>query len=120
MRLGSHVIQVRAKNAQGEWSDPQLKVVEVVNTNNPANNNFAQSIRFKFGVKKGILIPYFSKNSSKRIRSIKWISSVDGTLGSRKSINTRGLTKGYHRIALSVQDINGNWSNPFQKVIRVI
>jgi hypothetical protein len=120
MTLGSHVIQVRAKNAQGAWSEPEVKVIEVVDTNNPASFNFAKSMRFAFARNRGVLIPYFSKSSRRRIKALKWISSVDGTLGSRKSINTRRLTKGYHKISLSVQDINGNWSNPFQRVIKVI
>jgi subtilisin family serine protease len=119
MTLGSQVIQVRAKNAQGLWSEPEIKVVQVVDSKNLNTSNYAQNFRFAFKRRKGFLLPRVSKHSKRRIKSFKWVSNVNGILGSKRTINLNRLNPGYHKISLSVQDINGNWSDPYQKVIRI-
>lgn len=119
MTLGSHVIQVRAKNSQGQWSSPEVKVLEVVDTKDLVTNNYADDLKFAFKRRNGFLVPRFYSSSKRKVKSIKWVSSVDGTLGNKKAINIADLSSGYHKISLSVQDINGNWSDPYQKVIRI-
>jgi len=119
MTLGSHVIQVRAKNAQGQWSSPEIKVLEVVGTKDLVTNNYADDFKFVFMRRNGFLVPRFYSSSKRKVKSIKWVSSRDGTLGGKKAINIASLSSGYHKISLSVQDINGNWSDPYQKVIRI-
>jgi len=117
--LGSHVIQVRPKNAQGAWSDSETKILEVVSSPKIPVSNLAKNLKFAFKRRKGFLVPRFFSNPKRRVKSVKWISSVDGVLGSSRAINTRRLTKGYHKITLAVQDVYGNWSEPFSRVLRI-
>ena len=119
MSLGSHVVQVRAQNALGDWSSPELKIVEVVDKKPLTTNNFVAKRKFSFKRQNGYLVPRISNINKSKIKSLKWISSEDGTLGNKKAINLANLSQGFHKISLSVQDINGNWSEPYQRVIKI-
>lgn len=118
LSLGSHVITARVRNASGEWSEPAFKIVNVTETRNLNTQNFAEDFKFRMKRRRKRLFAGLSKKTKKQVQAIKWISSVDGTISEKRGLKLRDLSRGYHKISLVLQDQDGNWSDPIQRVIQ--
>lgn len=118
LSYGTHVISVKAQNSAGQWSDPALKVLDVVETRS-INPNIADDITYRIRKFKTYLAAGVNSRDLRSVKAYKWVSSVDGTIGKKSTLPIRKLSRGYHKISLFVQDKFGNWSQPSQKVVNI-
>lgn len=117
--LGSQVISVKALNSLGKWSEPEFKIINVVESRNVNPANLADDFRYTIKRQRGMLIALSGRRSRRGIKSYKWISNVDGTISNRRSLDLQRLSPGFHQISLSVQDKYGNWSDPLERVVKI-
>lgn len=118
LSLGTHVISVKAQNSHGEWSDPALKVMDVVESRS-ITPNIADDINHRIRKFRTYLKAGISAKDRQNIKAYKWVSSVDGTISQKGKVPIQNLSHGYHKISLFVQDKFGNWSQPSQRVIDI-
>jgi len=119
LSLGSHAITVRVKNSDGEWSDPEFKILNVSETRNTGTLSVADTIQFRMRRRHKRFYAGLSRRSRKEVQAYKWISSKDGTVSERRSFKKNNLSPGYHQLSLLVQDKDGNWSNPIERVVEI-
>ncbi len=118
LSLGSHVITVRARDSQGEWSEPVFKVLDVVESKQIITTEY-NDLQFKIKKRNGLLYAGMRKVARKQVKAYKWVSNIDGTIGERRGVSLKQLTPGYHKVSLLVQDRDGVWSEPVQRVLDI-
>jgi subtilisin family serine protease len=125
LSLGTHNISVRALNAAGEWtpfSSQNLEVSEerIIDPNNNSgdNNLNVGTVSYNIRIKrrKGRYYAAMSKATRRRLRAFRWTSNLDGVVSNRRGLRKKRLSPGSHILSLQVQDLNGNWTNPLQRV----
>jgi len=119
LSLGSHVVTVKAQNSQGQWSEPAFKIINVSETRSTGTLSIVDTI--KVAIKKDAqrYFAQLSQKASQQIKAYKWISNKDGTVSEKRGLVKSSLSSGYHRLSLVIQDKEGNWSNPIERVIRI-
>ncbi|MDD9898624.1 MAG: S8 family serine peptidase [Candidatus Melainabacteria bacterium] len=116
---GSHVISVRAQALDGKWSEPVFRVMNVSPSKqlNPANFD---DINFKIARRgRSLRANLGGRKNRKKIQAYRWVSNIDGVISERRKLRVAGLSSGYHKISLVLQDQAGNWSEARQKVIKL-
>ncbi len=116
LSVGTHLISVRARGDDGEWSKPVTRVLRVLDSDHVvdlASTNIALDI----GRINDTLVARSS--SSKKIARYLWESNIDGSLGESKALMLSSLSPGFHRISLSIQDRDGNISSSVEQSIQV-
>ena len=117
LSLGAHLISVRARNTSGAWSDPVYKVVNVVETR-PLNPNSQNSINFRMRQRRGRIYARMTKRNRRNVAQYQWISSKDGVVSTSRKISLKDLNPGYQQLSLMVQNKDGVWTGPVQKILR--
>jgi subtilisin family serine protease len=125
LSLGSHTISVRARNASGVWTASYSKTMviseeKILDPNDngveePKNiSTLSQNIRIRR--RNGRYYASMTRRTRKEIQAFRWTSSIDGVVSGRRGFYKKRLSPGSHILNLEVQDRNGNWTNPLQRI----
>ena len=117
LSLGSHAITVRAQNSAGKWSDPVFKVLNITETRIVETQNLADTIKFRMRRRQRRFYAGLPKKRRRQVESYKWISNRDGTISERRIFRQRLLSPGYHQLSLLIQDKDGQWSEPLERIV---
>lgn len=119
LSLGSHAITVKVQNSDGEWSEPEFKILNVTEFRQTGTLNLANSINFKIRKRRRRFYARMSRRSRRKIKAYKWISNRDGTVSERRKFKKRKLSPGFHQLTLLIQDKDGNWSEPIERIVEI-
>lgn len=108
--IGNHIIGIRIKGQEGNWS-PIFKKLIRINLNNNSNNQVKITIAEYFwdidpGQGAGNLMLAFDGNFNQALETVM-------------SNNTSLPNIGNHSVGIRVKDDDGNWSTTYRKVFRV-
>jgi subtilisin family serine protease len=117
LSLGSHAITVRAQNSVGKWSEPVFQVLNITETRSVETQNLADTIRFRMRRRQKRFYAGLPQRLRRQVQSYKWISNRDGTISERRVFRQRLLSPGYHQLSLMIQDKDGNWSSPQERIV---
>ncbi len=117
--LGTNLISVKAQDSDGNWSSEEYKLIEVVDQEILVPSDLSDKLKFKILRKPHGLKASLAGEAKARAKSYRWISSINGELGSKAFVNLNKLSPGLHLISLSVQDLSGIWTNTLQRIIRI-
>ena len=110
LTIGFHILYVRYKDSEGNWSNPISKNVLIRSSNDSTN----------YPNEKPVAAEYFLDSDPGEGNG----NSISGTfteLNSRISqvLSTSSLTNGNHKMYVRFKNKNGVWGNPVQKLISV-
>ena len=127
LSLGTHSISVRARNAEGQWSNAIIKTIniseEIVidpNQNNGNNNDDDREVsilsnRIRIIRRDRRFFAAMTRATRKQIQAFRWTSNRDGVVSFRRGFRKRRLSPGSHLLTLEVQDKFGNWTTPLER-----
>lgn len=118
---GLHTISVKAKNQSGLWSEPAYTTINVSNSRNLDSYSLLDRFNALIVKKKKYnhLVAQIAPNLRREVQTYNWISDQDGLLSTKRFLPLNNLRNGYHKISLSVQDLDGTWSEPISKIIEI-
>ncbi len=119
LALGTHTISLKVQNANGEWSSPAYKALTVRETRSTGTFNLADTIKYKFAKNKSTFFVQAGSKNLREIKAYKWVSSKDGNVSNSRSLAKYSLSRGYHKLSLMIQDKEGNWSKPLERVVLI-
>lgn len=117
LSLGIHKISLQVA-ANGRWSKPVTKILHVVDATQSvtAGNSRITLEIIKRGKK---LIANSNRNDKNFIKHYFWQSNKDGVLDDSRIISLNKLSKGFHKLSLSVQAIDGSISDSIDVIVEV-
>ncbi|MFH0815269.1 MAG: PKD domain-containing protein [Methanobacteriota archaeon] len=108
MTKGTHDISFTVRSSNGLWAIPFHSTIVI---NNDIPIAYISSISAN-AVIKGQSVTFYGlgTDSDGSIVKYRWVSSLDGDIGSQASLATNMLSSGNHEIFFSVMDDAGEWS----------
>lgn len=115
LSLGEHLISVRAQNFQGQWT-PEIQKTLLVTEEIISKNNYKFQKKIKIKKRRGKYYAAMSKRTRRQLKAYRWTSNKDGAITRRRGFFAKRLSKGSHILSLEVQDLEGNWTSPLQRI----
>jgi subtilisin family serine protease len=115
LSLGEHLISVRAQNFQGQWT-PEIQKTLLVTEEIISKNNYKLHKKIKNKKRRGKYYAAMSKRTRRQLKAYRWTSNKDGAITRRRGFFAKRLSKGSHILSLEVQDLEGNWTSPLQRI----
>ena len=117
--VGRYAVDLRVLDnleARSAWTSV---VVDVVSPNQPPTG-YIDSVDPSPSM-SGETVTFVGHGADKdgKIVAYRWISSIDGELGSTASLSISKLSLGVHTVTFQVQDNGGLWSNPVTMKLQV-
>ena len=112
---GVHLLSLKVLDDMDCWSDPASQVVVIM----------SRPIAFITNISHGSALVNETISFTGHgiddvsIEEVRWISSIDGSIGSERSIETSDLSPGFHLITFQARDEHGLWSEPVYRNIIV-
>ncbi len=113
LSTGKHTISFRVRDWNGNWSDWDVREVEVhaapvahIDSITPTRPNEGQIINFMGHGSSSLLIIGY-----------EWVSDIDNVFSTNNSFSISDLSTGDHVISFRVMDENGAWSEPVQQLL---
>jgi len=117
LSAGVHKISFRVR-ANNQWSRPVHKTLHIVELENFVRLG-NKSIPVEIIRKRKALVANSSKEALKSIKHYIWESNVDGVLPDSRVLKLSKLSKGFHKITLVVQGVDGSSSEPVDAFVQV-
>jgi chitodextrinase len=124
LSIGTHIIQFRVKDDEGQWSDYDERTLTIDAEETPGNQRPSAQITSitpsQIFVGESVSFSGQGTDSDGYVVGYSWQSSIDGTLNSKSSFSTDQLSVGTHSISFKVKDNDGEWSTPVTSSVKVL
>ena len=120
LKIGTHIIYFRVQDNDGDWSlsktaqvvvnpSPNQKPLAFISSITPQQTTYGEKIYF-YG---------YGTDEDGTIVEYKWISSIDGVIGTQSYFNKSDLSVGTHIISFQVMDDDNSWSDRVNETVIV-
>ncbi|RLF36948.1 MAG: hypothetical protein DRN08_00415, partial [Thermoplasmata archaeon] len=120
LSVGVHTIYFKVRDNDGEWSEETSAKLTVNNDNqkptaaivsiNPNPALYGETVYFNG----------YGEDVDGSITKYKWVSSIDGEIGTDPSFSTNSLSVGTHIIYFSVRDNYNEWSDEDTQLLTIL
>jgi len=121
LNVGTHTVYFKVKDNEGLWSSQKtttLTISEIQEEEDPIEDDIniepVATIDFispnPSVYKQKITLKGHGSDEDGTITGFKWLSSIDGFIGNKETINITDLSIGYHTIYFQVKDNKSEWS----------
>ncbi len=118
---GTHTIYFKVKDNEGSWSTEKTVILTINPRTNQAPTAVIDSIEPNPSfIGKNITFIGHGFDEDGTITEWRWISSIDGELGSEATCILTSLSVGRHTIYFQVRDNEGKWSKQVSQILTVL